>query len=160
MPDDYLKLLGHSFAMESQTSEGRDQSRLGYLAQHIFDFTTYESEADELFARKAVEVCAAITDSKTFDYIANPPARIWYLLMVNMPFFMPRLNWGGSIRGAWWDHEQPALNSCGLLVGQEQQTEWAFTLEEWEAFMRAVIAFAEPEMQAALLGAGVDLDER
>ena len=66
--------------------------------------------------------------------------------MVNMPFFMPRLNWGGSIRGAWWDHKQPALNSCGLWVEQEQQTELAFTLEEWEAFMRAVIAFAEPEM--------------
>ncbi|KQB59353.1 hypothetical protein [Acidovorax sp. SD340] len=148
MPDDYLKLLEHSFAMEAQTSEGRDQSRLGYLAQHIFDFTTYESEADELFARKAVEVCAAITDSKTFDYIANPKGRIWYLLMVNMPFFMPRLNWGGSIRGAWWDHEQPVLDSCGLWVGQEQQTEWTFTLEEWEAFMRAVIAFAEPEMLA------------
>lgn len=146
MPDDYLKTLEHSYAMESKTSEGRDQSRLGYLAQHIFDFTTYESEADELFARKAVEVCAAITDGKTFDYIANPQGRIWYLLMVNMPFFMPRLNWGGSIRGAWWDHEQPALNSCGLWVEQEQQIELAFTLEEWEAFMRAVIAFAEPEM--------------
>lgn len=160
MPDDYLKLLEHSYTMESQTSGGRDQSRLGYLAQHIFDFTTYESEADELFARKAVEVCAAITDGKTFDYIANPPARIWYLLMVNMPFFMPRLNWGGSIRGAWWDHEQPALNSCGLWVGQEQQTEWEFSGEQWVEFVRAVIAFTAPEMQAASLGAGVDLDER
>lgn len=157
MQDDYLKLLEHSFSMESQTSEGRDQSRLGYLAQHIFDFTTYESEADELFARKAVEVCAAITDGKTFDYIANPQGRIWYLLMVNMPFFMPRLEWGTSIRGAWWDHEQPLLDSCGLWVGQEQQTEWTFSGEQWKAFMRAVVAFAEPEMQADSLGAEVGL---
>lgn len=146
MPDDYLKLLEHSFTLEAQTGECPPRSRLSYLAQHIFDFTTYESEADELFARKAVEVCAAITDGKTFDYIVNPQGRIWYLLMVNMPFFMPRLNWGGSIRGAWWDHKQPALNSCGLWVDQEQQTEWVFSLEEWETFMRAVIAFAEPEM--------------
>lgn len=158
MPDDYLKLLEHSFALEAQTGECPPRSRLSYLAQHIFDFTTYESEADELFARKAVEVCAAITEGKTFDFIVNPQGRIWYLLMVNMPFFAPRLEWGTSIRGAWWDHNQPMLDSCGLWVGQEQQTEWTFSGEQWKAFMRAVIAFAEPEMQTASLGAEVDLD--
>ena len=158
MPDDYMKTMEHSYAMEAQTGESPARSRLGYLAQHIFDFTTYESEADELFARKAVEVCAAITDGKTFEYIANPTGRIWYLLMVNMPFFMPRMDWGTSIRGAWWDHKQPVLNSCGLWVGAEQQTEWIFSGEQWEEFMRAVIAFAEPEMRAASSGAGADLD--
>lgn len=158
MPDDYLKLLEHSYVKAFHASEAWDCSRLEYLSQHIFDFTTYESEADELFARKAVEVCSAITDGKTFDYIANPQGRIWYLLMVNMPFFAPRLEWGTSIRGAWWDHEQPLLDSCGLWVGQEQQTEWTFSGEQWKAFMRAVVAFAEPEMQAASLGDVVDLD--
>lgn len=143
---DYLKTLEHSYALEAQTGESPAPSRLGYLAQHIFDFTTYESEAGELFARKAVEVCAAITDGKTFEYIANPTGRIWYLLMVNMPFFMPRLEWGASIRGAWWGHEQPVLDSCGLWVGEEQQTEWTFSVEQWGEFVRAVMAFAQAEM--------------
>ncbi len=152
MPVNYLKTLEHSYALEAQRGGSSAISRLGYLAQHIFDFTTYESEIDELFARKAVEVCAAITDGKTFEYIANPTGRIWYFLMVNMPFFMPRLTWGTSIRGAWWDHNPQALDSCGLWVDEEQQTEWVFSSEQWEQFVRAVIAFAQAEMHSTTDG--------
>lgn len=53
-----------------------------------------------LFARKAVEVCAAINDRQTFDYINDPNDYLWYLLMCNMPFFAERLECGISIRGA------------------------------------------------------------
>jgi hypothetical protein len=43
-------------------------SKLNFLANDLFDFTTYENEFAELMARKTVEVGQAITDSKTFDY--------------------------------------------------------------------------------------------
>ncbi len=143
---DYLKLLEHSYSLVEQMQEAPPRSRLEYLSQHIFDFTTYETEADELFARKAVEVCAAITDGKTFEYIADDQGRIWYLLMVNMPFFVGRLEWGTSIRGAWWAEPTP-IDSCGLFVGDQQQTDWTFSDQEWDAFVRAIIAFAHPEMK-------------
>lgn len=145
---DYLRMLedGHA-ETDSFQGQGRT-SRLDYLGEHIFDFTTYEAEFSELFAAKAVEVCAAISARKTFEYIrVSNENRMWYLLMCNMPFFLPRLNWGGSIRGAWWDvptHKKAIeFNTCGLFWNGEQIAEtMQFTLAEWEQFIEALCVFA------------------
>jgi hypothetical protein len=145
----YLKTLEDSFAMTS-AHECPPESRLAYLSENIFDFTTYDGAMSDLFGRKAVEVCAAITNGTTFDYIADQDNHRWFLLMVNMPFFAGRLDWGTSIRGAWWSaypDKHFEFQSCGLWDGGEQQTgDLLFTEEEWKEFMRAVIEFAAPEM--------------
>lgn len=140
---DYLALLEHSYKKELENSDQQyGYSRLEFLADHIFDFTTYESEYSELFAQKAIEVCRAINQRKTFDY-----DRQWYLLMCNMPFFCDRLEWGTSIRGAWWgmhqNHPTTELVSCGLWVGDDQVTSWFFNTEEWKRFILAIVEFAE-----------------
>jgi hypothetical protein len=141
--DDYLKMLedGHA-ETDSFQGEGRT-SRLEYLSDQIFDFNTYEREMAELFSSKAVEVCAVISDKKTFEYIgASHENRMWYLLMCNMPFFAERLEWGTSIRGSWWDH-QITLDTCGLFWQGEQITEtMTFTGIEWAEFIEAVREFA------------------
>ena len=139
---DYKALLEHSYGMACRENECAPNSRLQYLADEIFDFTTYESAAAELFAKKAVEVSDAITNGKTFDYIENEEGRIWYLLMCNMPFFADRIDWGTSIRGAWWNHGGTVLSSCGLYVGDEQLLDAKLSGDEWREFMRAVVAFA------------------
>lgn len=147
--EDYAALLEHSFQVE-RACQGRDISRLEYLSGSIFEFTTYESEMDELFAAKAVEVCRAITERRTFEYIDSRGNRVWYLMMCNMPFFADRIEWGSSVRGAWWNSYRGVtleLNSCGLWVGEEQITEGIeFTADEWERFIRAVIEFANPPL--------------
>lgn len=143
---DYLRMLeeGHVTTDECQ-GQGRT-SRLEYLADHIFDFTTYEREMAELFAGKALEVCAAISDGKTFEYIKEPEGRLWYLLMVNMPFFADKLEWGTSIRGAWWgepSHSRIKFDSCGLwLDGKQLYEPMEFTRKQWEGFISAVREFA------------------
>jgi hypothetical protein len=140
MSMDYLKLLTESY--ESDRFCGKPGSRLEYLSDYIFDFTTYEDEAAELFARKAVEVAAEINNGTTFDYIKRHEDRIWFLLMVNMPFFYPRLEWGTSIRGAWWQHDNHELDSCGLFDGETQLGRLTFTRDEWREFIAAVVEFA------------------
>ena len=146
---DYGRMLEDGHAQLDDLCGGHKASRLEYLGEHIFDFTTYESEYSELFARKALEVCAAINDGKTFEYIKEPENRRWYLLMVNMPFFYPRLNWGGSIRGAWWDvttHTKVIeFSTCGLFLEGEQITELTFTVNQWREFIAAVVAFGVEE---------------
>ena len=118
-------------------------SRLEYLGNDIFDFTTYDGVMSAAFAEKAVEVCKAITEHATFEYIKDEDNYRWYLLMVNMPFFASRIDWGTSIRGAFWDNEI-TFQSCGLWDGEKQlHEELAFTLETWEQFMRDVVAFAQ-----------------
>ena len=137
---DYIELLEHSFAEDSSFHEP-PHSRLDFLANAVFDFTTYDPAMSELFARKALEVCAAINNRTTFEYIENKDNYQWYLLMLNMPFFEDRIDWGTSIRGAWWNFQQ-ALHSCGLWVGKEQRLEMQFTEVEWKEFVSAMIQFA------------------
>lgn len=150
---DYRRMLTEGYeAIASDDQIGR----LEYLSDYIFDFTTYESEYGELFAKKALEVCAAISDGKTFEYIKEPEGRLWYLLMVNMPFFADKLEWGTSIRGAWWGgqpHSKIKFNSCGLwLDGNQLYETMEFTRDQWREFIAAVVAFGVEEPNAQLTG--------
>lgn len=136
------KLLEDGFA----NSHDAETTRLEYLSDYIFDFTTYDREKAEEFAMRAVEVCEAISAEATFDYIKDPEQYRWYLVMVNMPFFSGRLTWGTSVRGAWWDHEDTTYSSCGLWDGERQVAE-TLTMgqPEWLAFIAAVIRFVKAE---------------
>lgn len=148
---DYMKLLEDSYAAVRGYLECPPESRLEYLSENVFNFTTYDGEKSVLFARKAVEVCTAINNRLTFDYIKEPEQYQWYLLMCNMPFFADKLEWGTSIRGAWWGAmhgKQIEFQSCGLWLGDEQLHQTInFSREEWEKFISAVIEFAAPEMK-------------
>jgi len=141
----YLKLLENSYKVEKEhMSECGPDSRLEYLSRNIFDFTTYDSQIDELFARKAVEVCEAINNRQTFEYIKDTENYKWYLIMCNMPFFYCRLEWGTSVRGAWWIGSN--FQTCGLWNGYDQLYEpIAFTDKEWINFINAVIEFARTD---------------
>ena len=141
---DYLKLLEHSYAMAAG-DECPPDSRLEFLGEQIFGFTTYDGEMSAMFAGKAIEVCDAINKGATFDFIKDPERYRWFLLMCNMPFFAGRLNWGTSIRGAWWDTNK--LESCGLYEGEEQLLELHFTREEWAEFAKALVVFVQGEVR-------------
>ena len=139
----YLELLKHSYDVEKKDDCGcAPRNQMEYIGDYIFQFTTYDDDMTALFASKAVEVCAAITEGKTFDYIKDAENYRWYLLMCNTQFFAGKLNWGTSIRGAWWDSEIK-FQSCGLWGGDEQLADdMKFTSDEWKLFMRAVVDFA------------------
>jgi len=55
----YLSLLNHSYeAVKEETNIERRE----YLAEYVFDFTTYENVMSSLMAQKRLEVCKAISD--------------------------------------------------------------------------------------------------
>jgi hypothetical protein len=142
----YSKLLEDGFRETSNWNYDPNfpQTRLEYLGEHIFGFTTYESEVLEKMTKKALEVCEAITCKKTFDYISTSESNEWYLIMVNMPFFCNRLDWGTSIRGAWWCYEMMEFRSCGLYDGDNQMTDTLkLDTENWRLFIAALLNFAE-----------------
>jgi hypothetical protein len=140
-------ILRHSYEMDGQA-----ETRSGFLANAIFGFITYDDDIDTIFGRKAVEVCLAITEKRTFAYQEETDNYQWYLLMVNMPFFRDKLEWGTSIRGAWWNihgDDTFTLTSDGLWVGREQQTTWTFHEKSWEAFIFAMAKFIGMEVTDA-----------
>jgi hypothetical protein len=149
---DYMKLLEHSYTKATELDECRPDNRLEYLGDQVFDFTTYDGEMSALFAEKAIEVCDAINKRETLEYIKEPESYKWFLLMCNMPFFAQRLEWGTSIRGAWW--RAAKLESCGLWQGDEQVLSLDFTREQWAEFAKALVDFARgdarPNNQAHL----------
>lgn len=144
---EYLKLLEHSYAMHQNVLECPPTSRLEFLSQSIFNFTTYDSEKDVFFAQKAVAVCEAINNRMTFDFIADEDNYTWFLVMVNMPFFSNRISWGTSIRGAFWDaglnKELFELEVSLGVFENDGIPEPTFTLDTWKAFISAVIEFAK-----------------
>ncbi len=144
---DYLKLLENSFLLDGDFSECPPPSKLCYLADSIFDFTTYDSGMSDLFGQKAIEVCKAINNGTTFEYIESEEDYKWYLLMVNMPFFYTKLSWGSSIRGAWWDIPSKGeliLESCGIWGEDRKQImEIKFDLDQWKQFIDALIVWSE-----------------
>ena len=143
---DYLKLLEYSYLIKKETGECPPDTRAEFLAESIFDFTTYDSEMSDLFGRKAVEVCTAINDRKTFDYQKEGGGYQWYLIMCNMPFFAGKLEWGTSIRGAWWNlHGSKTfeISSCELWEnGAQILTPLQFNVEQWKSFIAAMAIFA------------------
>lgn len=143
---DYLALLQHSFEYQ-RGDECPPDTKADFLSQYIFDFTTYDDDMGDLFGRKMVEVCEAINagNGKTFEYIKDEDNYRWYLLMVNMPFLANKLEWGTSIRGAWWRHTDFELESCGLWIGDEQCLSLKFDREQWHAFVSAMVEFARTE---------------
>jgi hypothetical protein len=140
--DEAIAML--TFSLEVEKAYYGDRSALEFLSEHIFDFTTYDSAMSELFACKALEVASAISDRTTFEYIKDGERHQWFLIMCNMPFFYPKLEWGTSIRGAWWDSRNPVeISSCGLWIGDEQVLTLTLNAEEWNDFIKAMIEFAE-----------------
>lgn len=143
MEPNMREMLERSFLVERGNDP--EMSRLAYLAHHVFDFTTYDDGASELFAKKALEACVAISGKSSFEYIKDPDNHRWFLIMVNMPFFARRLDWGTSIRGAWWNHADQTLESCGLWLGDVQATSMTFNTHEWIGFIRAMAEFSDQQ---------------
>jgi hypothetical protein len=42
-----------------------------WAASHIFNLATYDSDLDELFVKKILEVCRVILERKNYDYIKD-----------------------------------------------------------------------------------------
>ena len=98
----FTKLIDDNYKQCIEFGEGYD-SKTEYAGCIIFDFTTYSGEMDVLFANKMIEVLKCILNRTTFDYIKDEKQYINYLTMINMPFLIDKIEWGTSIRGAWFD---------------------------------------------------------
>ena len=125
----YIELLDKHFK-EEQHLECAPETKMEYLGSSIFDFTTYDGEIDILFAEKMVEVLKVILNKNTFEYIENKEQYLNYLTMVNMPFLTDKLEWGGSIRGAWFDNWKE-YEIDGIEIKKQELEVFVAQLIEW-----------------------------
>lgn len=140
----WLRIISESHSYEDLLL-GDSRSRLDFLAGAVFGIYAYDSEKDEEFAARAVEVSRAISGRTTFDYIKDENQYRWFLALCHFPFFSNRIEWGTSLRGAWWDsHQGITFQSCSLFDGEFQMAdEIYFDEDEWLSFISAVCDYAE-----------------
>lgn len=99
----YKTKLDRLYQQVRQNHGSPPGNKLQFLGDTIFDFTTYDSDIDEVLATRMIEVLDAILNRYTHEYQKDESKYLNYLIMVNMPFLVDKLNWGTSIRGAWLD---------------------------------------------------------
>ena len=151
LDESFLHFLGNSDHLHEGT-ETQEELKAEFLASDIFDLTTYDSALDLVFVREIMGVIEAIHYGKTFDYFKNEQGKyITYIRCVNLPWFGDKLNWGSSIRGAWWDYFQTGSKyskECKTQVGngclwyEEKQAKVVIdNNEDWKSFIDSLISF-------------------
>lgn len=131
----FTELLEKNFQEEQDVNDFTDsckcESRLIYASQRIFNFTTYDSGIDEKFGKKMIAVLSCILSRTTYEYLTKSQSQhINYITMVNMPFLKNKIEWGGSVRGAWLDNWKE-YEIDEVSVKKQELTLYISDLIEW-----------------------------
>ena len=103
--NEYMAKLDEMYQYHTENGEEKSMDKLKFLGDYVFDFTTYDDNITRAFSGLMLEVIACILNKTTFEYQAKSENHyVNYLIMVNMPFLKDKLEWGSSIRGAWFDY--------------------------------------------------------
>ena len=99
----YKDLLERDYLLQKSYHE-HEYTVEDYLSEYIFNYTTYDSELDNQLVFRSCVVIDAILRGETFKLIEDKSQDwyLWYIVIVNMPFFVDKLEWGTSVRGAWF----------------------------------------------------------
>ena len=124
----FIEILEKEYQEENEYSECLG-SRLDFIGETIFNFTMYDGDASERFALKMIEVIECIINRTTFEYQKENYDN--YLTMVNMPFLADKLDWGGSIRGAWLDYSKEYTVSYDIKIEKEEIELFLTQLIKW-----------------------------
>ena len=79
------------------------ESKYEWAANYIFDLTTYDGDIDEYFVQTIIEVCEVILEKRNFEYIQFRTNYIKYIVVCQLLDKFGWIDWGTSIRGAWFD---------------------------------------------------------
>lgn len=81
-------------------------SKYEWLAENVFYLTTYDNSINDMFGKKIAEVCRAILDGVTFEYIAKDESSyLTYIIVCQLLDSFHWIEWGTSIRGAWFEEQ-------------------------------------------------------
>lgn len=131
----------------SQKLLNRTDTKYNWAASQIFGLATYDGELDELFVKDIIEVCKVILNRTNYDYILNRENYIKYILVCQMLNEHNWIDWGTSIRGAWFGKcGCPELESKDILDELEW---WDYNLEEPRCVIEKV-PFTEENLKALI----------
>lgn len=134
--EQYAHLLDKMYKEAIESDCEAPVSKFAFIGDHIFDFTTYDSDLDEGFAKLMLDVLNAIHTKNTFEYQKLSQAHYEnYILMCNMPFLNDKLSWGTSIRGAWFEDSEYSVGAYEIDFEQIPK-------KDFPVFIEALIKWA------------------
>lgn len=99
-----LEIYRAQFEEERTWWDSKPASKYKWAAHRIFDLVTYDSSLDEMFVKDIIEVCKVILEERTFEYIGESRDNyIKYILVCQTLHKFNWIEWGTSIRGAWFE---------------------------------------------------------
>jgi hypothetical protein len=138
---DVIELYRKEYAFETKVIQ-EGSTKYTWAATQVFELTTYDISLDELFVKKIIEVCKAILEGRTFEYIRDESQYVTYILVCQLLERLNWIEWGTSIRGAWFEesHEKyhPSQPILKYLYTNEE-TSVPFTVDN----LKALIEFME-----------------
>jgi hypothetical protein len=90
------------------------EKRCVFLSNAIIGITTYDDGLDLEFGKMILETLNTIQKKQTFEYIENKENYRKYILSCN--FIKDWLDWGSSIRGAWFNTNDGKLLLMNIWV--------------------------------------------
>lgn len=96
----------------SQEAAKGEPTKLDWVGSDVFGFVTYDDEKDEDFAIVMLEVCGVILRNENYEYINDEENYLLYLLACQWLCHLHWIDWGTSIRGAYFEtneHSRPML---------------------------------------------------
>lgn len=93
----------YRYDYEIHTTYSNGDSKYEWAASHVFELFTYDGMLDERFVKAIIEVSKAILDGRTYEYIEDERNYVKYILVCQLLDMKGWINWGTSIRGAWFD---------------------------------------------------------
>lgn len=140
----FKKIFDELYNYSKENNECAPDSKLEFIGGEIFDFTTYDGAMDVYFAKKMLDVIKCILNNNTFEYQGQSEDNyVNYHMMVNMPFLDGKLEWGTSIRGAWFDEYGHHLKTHEPYMMSAQHEELIIDKKDIKLFMQALIEWSE-----------------
>jgi len=90
--------------------------KLIFLSSEIVGLTTHDYDLDKELGEMILETMIHIKNRTNFDYIEDNYRK--YIISCN--FIINWLNWGASIRGAWFDPDGEIETPYGVIATTEE----------------------------------------
>lgn len=100
-----MQIFEDEFAEHCDGAES--ENKYEWCSNYVFDFATYDAELDEIFIKKIFEVCKAVLERRTFEFIEESDEKYRQFIIVCQIFYKFNwISWGTSIRGAWFEENR------------------------------------------------------
>lgn len=138
-----LDIYKAQYEEEKTWHPSHELSKRQWVADRVFDLTTYDGRLDELFVDSIIEVCKVILDSRTYEYIEDENNYIKYILVCQILNEFIWIDWGTSIRGAWFERDERSRDILDELEWWDDKHHAIEKVPFTEDNIKALIEFVE-----------------